>query len=198
MSLTVFVAKSIIYICKIAIFAPRFATNGIVMKMTMRLLLSTTLLVLGVFVLQAQSVSYTYKPFSAEGCTVSYTPVFVGDTAYIVVSVQSDRLVFSDNPTMMVRFFNTDQILQLSGKKMDATSSSGAVMVGSVFVPYTEMKAMAMFRVSGQEMESFKSGVERVRLSTLPITHDRTFNNDKIGIPLYQNYQSEKQKAKDF
>lgn len=148
--------------------------------------------------LQAQSVSYTYKPFSAEGCTVSYTPVFVGDTAYIVVGVQSDRLMFSDNPTMMVRFFNTDQILQLSGKKMDATSSSGAVMVGNVFVPYTEVKAMALFRVSEQEMESFKLGVERIRLSTLPITHDRTFNNDKIGMPLYQNYQSEKKKAQDF
>ncbi len=148
--------------------------------------------------LQAQSVSYTYKPFSAEGCTVSYTPVFVGDTTYIVVGVQSDRLMFSDNPTMMVRFFKTDQILQLSGKKMDATSSSGAVMVGNVFVPYTEVKAMAMFRVSEQEMESFKLGVERIRLSTLPITHDRTFNNDKIGMPLYQNYQSEKKKAQDF
>ena len=168
------------------------------MRTAMRKILSATLLTLGFFVLQAQSASYTYKPFSAEGCTVSYTPVFVGDTAYIVVSVQSDRLVFSDNPTMMVRFFNTDQILQLSGKKMDATSSSGAVMVGSVFVPYTEMKTMAMFRVSEQEMESFKLGVERVRLSTLPITHDRTFNNDKIGMPLYQNYQSEKRKAKEF
>jgi len=148
--------------------------------------------------LQAQSVSYTYKPFSAEGCMVSYTPVFVGDTAYIVVSVQSDRLVFSDNPTMMVRFFNTDQILLLSGKKMDAISSSGAVMVGNVFVPYTETKAMAMFRVTEQRMEFFKLGVERVRLSTLPITHDRTFNYDKIGVQLYQNYLSVKKKAQDF
>ena len=66
---------------------------------------------------QAQSVSYSYKPFSEESCTVSYTPVFVGDTEYIVVNVRSDRLVFSDNPIMMVRFFNTDQTLQLSGKK---------------------------------------------------------------------------------
>jgi len=129
---------------------------------------------------------------------VSYTPVFVGDTAYIVVSVQSDRLVFSDNPTMMVRFFNTDQILLLSGKKMDAISSSGAVMVGNVFVPYTETKAMAMFRVTEQRMEFFKLGVERVRLSTLPITHDRTFNYDKIGVQLYQNYLSVKKKAQDF
>ncbi len=148
--------------------------------------------------LQAQTVSYTYRPFSAEGCTVSYTPTFIGDTAYIVVSVQSDRLVFSDNPTMMVRFFNTDQILQLEGKKLDATSSEGAVMVGYVFVPISEVKAMAMFKVSEQEMEMFKSGVERIRLSTLPITHDRTFNSDKIGMSLYQNYQSEKRKARDF
>jgi len=148
--------------------------------------------------LQAQTVSYTYRPLSPEGCTVSYTPSFVGDTAYIVVSVQSDRLVFSDNPTMMVRFFNTDQILQLEGKKLDATSSEGAVMVGYVFVPISEVKAMAMFKVSEQEMEMFKSGVERIRLSTLPITHDRTFKDDRIGQELYQNYQREKRKAKEF
>lgn len=86
--------------------------------------------------LQAQTVSYTYRPLSAEGCTVSYTPSFVGDTAYIVVSVQSDRLVFSDNPTMMVRFFNTDQILQLEGKKLDATSSEGGCYGWLCLCPY--------------------------------------------------------------
>lgn len=147
---------------------------------------------------QAQTVRYSYRLLSPEGCTVSYTPSFVGDTAYIVVSVRSDRLVFSYNPTMMVRFFNTDQILQLEGKKLDATSSEGAVMVGYVFVPISEVKAMAMFKVSEQEMEMFKSGVERIRLSTLPITHDRTFKNDRIGQKLYQNYQREKRKAKEF
>ena len=165
------------------------------MKKTVLLLLSLFTIMVD---LQAQTVSYTYRPLSAEGCTVSYTPSFVGDTAYIVVSVQSDRLVFSDNPTMMVRFFNTDQILQLEGKKLDVTSSEGAVMVGYVFVPISEVKAMAMFKVSEQEMEMFKSGVERIRLSTLPITHDRTFKDDRIGQGLYQNFQREKRKAKEF
>ena len=162
----------------------------------------TVLLLLSLFSLmvypQAQTVSYSYRLLSPEGCTVSYTPTFVGDTAYIVVSVQSDRLLFSDNPTMMVRFFNTDQTLQLEGKKLDATSSEGAVMVGYVFVPISEVKAMAMFKVSEQEMEKFKAGVERIRLSTLPITHDRIFKNDRIGQELYQNYQVEKRKAKNF
>ena len=148
--------------------------------------------------LKAQTVSYSYRVFSDEGCTVSYTPSFVGDTAYIVVSVKSDRLVFSDNPTMMVRFFNTDEILQIEGKKLDATTSKGAFMVGYVFVPFSEVKAMAMFKVSDQDMEMFKSGVERIRLSTLPITHDRTFKTDMIGEDLYQNYQREKRKAKNF
>lgn len=71
-------------------------------------------------------------------------------------------------------------------------------MVGYVFVPISEVKAMAMFKVSEQEMEMFKAGVERIRLSTLPIKHDRTFKNDRIGQELYQNYQSEKRKAKEF
>lgn len=148
--------------------------------------------------LNAQTVRYSYRPFSTEGCTVSFSPTFVGDTAYIVVTVESERLVFSDNPTMMVRFFGTDQILQLHGKKTDATSTEGAVMVGNIFVPYSKEKSMAMFKVSEQQMEMFKLGVERIRLSTLPTTHDRTFNSDKIGLPLYQNYQIEKRKALDF
>ncbi len=148
--------------------------------------------------LQAQSVSYTYRPFADEGCFVTYTPSFIGDTAYIVVNIRSDRLVFNDNPIMMVRFFNTNQIIQLTGKKLDATSNDGAILVGNVLVPFSEVKAMAMFKVSEQEMELFKCGVERIRLSTFPITHDRTFHKDKIGIPLYMDYQIAKQKAQNF
>lgn len=148
--------------------------------------------------MQAQSVSYTYHPFAEEGCSVSYTPTFVGDSAYIIVSLQSDRLVFSNNPTMMVRFFDTDQILQLEGKNMTTTTSNGAVVVSNVLVPYTELKAMAMFRVTEEDMEMFKLGVERIRLTTLPITHDRTFKKDRIGLKLYQNYQTAKRKAKNF
>ena len=148
--------------------------------------------------LPAQTVRYSYRPFSTEGCTVSFSPTFVGDTAYIVVTVESERLVFSDNPTMMVRFYGTDQIVQLHGQKTDATSTEGAVMVGNIFVPYSKEKSMAMFKVSEQQMEMFKLGVERIQLSTLPITHDRTFNYDKIGLSLYQNYQIEKRKAQDF
>lgn len=156
------------------------------------------LLIINMVHSQAQSVSYSHRLLSEDGCTVRYTPTFVGDTAYIVASVESDRLVFSDNPIMMVRFYYTDQILQLQGEKLDATSSKGAIMVGNVFVPYSEVKAMAMFKVSEREMEMFKLGVERIRLSTLPITHDHTFKYDKIGIPLYQNYQSEKRKVEEF
>ena len=148
--------------------------------------------------LKAQSVSYTYKPFAEEGCAVSYTPVIVENEAYIVVSVQSDRLVFSDNPTMMVRFFNTDQILQLEGKKLNTTSSNGGVLIGNVLVPYTDMKAMAQFRLTEAQVELFKNGVEKIRLSTFPIAHERVFKSDKIGMLLFQNYQVAKDKAKNF
>lgn len=99
---------------------------------------------------------------------------------------------------MMVRFFDTDQILQLEGKNMTTTTSNGAVVVSNVLVPYTEFKAMAMFRVTEEDMEMFKLGVESIRLTTLPITHDRTFKKDRIGLKLYQNYQTAKRKAKNF
>lgn len=81
---------------------------------------------------------------------------------------------------------------------MTTTTSNGAVVVSNVLVPYTELKAMAMFRVTEEDMEMFKLGVESIRLTTLPITHDRTFKKDRIGLKLYQNYQTAKRKAKNF
>ena len=144
-------------------------------------------LTIGLFI-QAQSVSYSYRPLAEEGCSVIYTPTFIDDTAYIVVCVKSDRLVFNDNPTMMVRFFNTDQILQLNGENINTLSNVGAVIVSNVLVPYTSLKAIAMFRITEQEMTLFTSGVERIILSTFPIVHDRTFKKDKIGKKLYKFY----------
>ncbi len=81
---------------------------------------------------------------------------------------------------------------------MTTTTSNGAVVVSNVLVPYTELKAMAMFRVTEEDMEMFKLGVESIRLTTLPITHDRTFKKDRIGLKQYQNYQTAKRKAKNF
>lgn len=147
---------------------------------------------------QAQSVAYTYRPFAAEGCSVWYTPSIVNDTAYIVVSVQSDRLVFTDNPTMLVRFFGSDQVMQLSGIKMNTTTKHGGIVVSNVIVPTTDFQAMAMFMVTEEQMAMFEKGVEKIRFTTVPIAHERTFKKDKIGGKIYQNYKEVKTKNESF
>ena len=55
--------------------------------------------------MSAQSVSYSYKALSAEGCKVEYTSVWQNGTPYIVIRVSSDRLVFTENPTIMMKLF---------------------------------------------------------------------------------------------
>lgn len=148
--------------------------------------------------LLAQSVSYTYRPLAAEGCSISYTPLIANDTAYIVVSVHSDRLVFNDTPTMMVRFFEHDEILKLSGKNQNTTSTSSGVFISNVLFPIPEVQAVATFMVTEEQMAMFNYGVSKIRITMLPMNHERTFDNDKIGRKLYQNYQKVKQKNNEF
>ena len=155
------------------------------------------LIIVNVVQLGAQSVGYTYRPFADEGCTVIYTPTIVNDTAYIVVNVKSDRLMFNDNPSMLVRFFD-DKTLQLQGKKFGVTLSEGGVIVGYVFIPTKSYCATSWFMVTEEQMDLFSQGVAKIRLNTQPIMHERTFKKDKIGIPLFQNYHEVKEKVENF
>ena len=43
-----------------------------------------------------------------------------------------------------------------------------------------------------------KKGVAKIRLSTIPIEHERTFAKDKIGKKLYQFFLKQKNKDNDF
>lgn len=38
-------------------------------------------------------------------------------------------------------------------------------------------------------MKSFKSGISKIRLSTIPFNHERTFSDDIIGYYLYDSFQ---------
>ena len=58
------------------------------------------------FEVYAQTVSYTYKPLAAEGCTMRYSVSRQNDSYYIIATVKSDRLLFLNEPTIKIRTFN--------------------------------------------------------------------------------------------
>lgn len=145
----------------------------------------------------AQTVGYTHKPLAAEGCSMKYS-IAKQDSVYsIVVTVKSDRLQFLANPTLMIRTFN-DDVLKLSGAHIGDGSETGGIVIGNVVCPVTEISSTAQFYVTPEQMEQIKEGVKKVRISTTPIVHEKTFSSDKIGKKLYKFYLKAKEKEDDF
>lgn len=145
----------------------------------------------------AQSVDYTYRPLAAEGCNMKYSVTKQDSVYYIIVTVRSDRLKFLKESTFLIKNFEGD-VIKLHGDLIDNSSESVGVMVGDMMLPITEINSTAQFKISPEEFELIKKGIAKVRLSTIPIEHERTFNKDKIGRKLYQFYLNAKNKVEDF
>lgn len=134
----------------------------------------------------AKSVSYTYRPLTAEGCTVSYSTAQNDGQLMIVVTVKSDRLFFNNHPTMLLKNFK-GEVLKLEGMDLQARTETGGVLIYNVIVPITELSAMAEFFIDEKNIDFFASGVSKVRLSTVPIVHEREFDSDVIGNYLFSS-----------
>lgn len=145
----------------------------------------------------AQSVGYTCRPLAADGCSVTYSVAKQDTSYYVIATVKSDRLNFLKEPTMLIKTFD-GEVIKLSGAQIGNGSESAGVMIGNIFCPITEISSTAQFRITPQQFEQIKEGVAKVRLSTTPIEHERTFNKDKIGKKLYMLYLKQKDKDLDF
>ena len=136
----------------------------------------------------AKNVSYSHKPFTTESCDVSYSALQHDGQLYIVVTVKSERLVFGDSPTMMLKNFD-GETLKLAGVNLQAQTETSGILIGSMVLPVSELRAMAQFPVDSTDIDFFKSGIAKVRLSTVPIVHEKTFGKDIIGGYLYKTLQ---------
>lgn len=144
-----------------------------------------------------KSVSYTHKPLADEGCSVSYSVVSQEGRAAIVVSVKSDRLVFGDNPIMQLRN-SKGEVLKLEGINLQMRVETGGVLINNVVVPISELNALAQFPVDAEDIPFFDSGIVKVRLSTIPIVHEKTFSHDQIGGYLYKRLINGQNAEEDF
>lgn len=145
----------------------------------------------------AQTVGYTYKALAAEGCSMKYGVVKQDMNYYIIATVRSDRMNFLKESTMKIRTFSGD-VITLKGEVIGGGSESGGVVIGSMVIPVTEIRSTAQFSITPEEFELLNNGVSKVRLSMIPMDHERTFKKDKIGRKLYLLYLKAKAKDEDF
>ena len=149
------------------------------------------------FCLKAQTVGYTYRPLAAEGCSVKYSVVKQDTAYYIIATVKSDRLNFLKESTMLLKTFD-GEVIKLDGAQIGSGSETTGIAIGNMIYPETEISSTAQFKISPQQFELLKKGVAKIRLSTIPIEHERTFTKDKIGKKLYQFFMKQKDKDNDF
>lgn len=145
----------------------------------------------------AQSVSYYHQILMPEGCKVTLS-VAKQDTAYyIIASVKSDNLQFLKQPIMLLKNYDSE-VIKLSGELLSNKTETSGVMVGNVFVPASEIISSAQFQISVEQFEIIKDGVAKIRMTTSPIVHEKTFKKDCFGKKLYQFYQKVKKIEDDF
>ena len=147
--------------------------------------------------INAQTVGYTYRPLAAEGCNMKYSVVKQDTAYYIIATVKSDRLNFLKESTMLLKTFD-GEVIKLYGSQIGSGSETAGIVSGNIVLPVTEISSTAQFKISPQQFELLKKGVAKLRLSTIPIEHERTFAKDKIGKKLYQFFLKQKNKDNDF
>lgn len=163
----------------------------------MKCLLLISSIIIAFTHVSAQSVSYTYKPLAAQGCSVEYSAIWQEGCPYIVVVISSDRLVFNETPTMMIRTFN-DELIKSEGKAITASTSQGGIIVSNVVIPVTGIRVTAQFPITVEQIEMLQNGIAKVRISTIPLTHERTFKKDKIGKKLHSYFKKSATLEGDF
>lgn len=144
----------------------------------------------------AQTVSYIHKPWKEDGCTVTYS-VSLQDTAYyIVVSVSPGDFKFLSSPTMKMKTAS-GEVIKLKGISIGDEAATAYKKAGDEIIA-TRLTTMAMFPATPEQFAMMKEGVTKVRLSTIPFAHERTFDIDKIGKALYDLYIKEREAEENF
>ena len=105
--------------------------------------------------LNAQVVSYTYKPFAIEGCTMRYSVTKDNDKYYIIATVSSDNLKFIKEPTMMVRTTNGD-VIKFTGELIDNDTKTTGFVSGNMIIPVTSVMSTAQFEVLPSQFDLLK------------------------------------------
>ena len=99
--------------------------------------------------------------------------------------------------TMLVKNFD-NEILELNGILINNGSESMGIVLNNTVIPVTSINSTALFSIIPEQFKFFRKGISKIKMSTIPIEHERTFKKDKIGKKLYQFFLRQKNKYSNF
>ena len=145
----------------------------------------------------SQTVKYRYRALHEDGCTVIFGITKKDSTYILTSSVKSLGLTLLKEPAILIKTFKNN-IITLNGELINNNSSSVGIMFDNFIIPIIENTTIAQFKIKEEYLELFKEGVAKIRITTIPSTHERTFKKDKIGMKLYNAYMNTKNETENF
>lgn len=99
-------------------------------------------------------------------------------------------MVFLKDPIMKIRTFS-DELIELKGTVICNTNedSDYEVIVDNVILADTDIRSIAQFWITPDQLELLQHGIAKIRLTMTPSNHEKQFKKDKLGKALYHCYQ---------
>jgi len=135
--------------------------------------------------------------YSGQGMNFQYTVLVQDSQNYVVLTMTSEKQVFAQQPTLMLKTFEGD-IITLVGEIVDSNKTTAGVMISGIMIPVSERTFVAQFSISNEEIELLSKGICKVRLATVPKLHEKEFKKDKIGLKLYTMFQDAWKQQNNF
>lgn len=115
---------------------------------------------------------------------------------YIVATVKSDRMRFLKEANMLIKT-SDGEVIKLIGTNIGDGSESVGINCGNIIIPYTYIISTAQFAIAEEQLQKLQQGVIKIRITTMPMYHEREFKKDKIGKKLYKYYKELKEKEQN-
>ena len=135
--------------------------------------------------------------YSGQGMKFQYTVLVQDSQNYVVLTMTSEKQVFAQQPTLMLKTFEGD-IITLVGEIVDSNKTTAGVMISGIMIPVSERTFVAQFGISNEEIELLSKGICKVRLATVPKLHEKEFKKDKIGLKLYTMFKDAWKQQNNF
>lgn len=133
-----------------------------------------------------RQVGYIHNPLEVDGGNFFYSVTKENGELYLLMTVKSDNLTFTESPTLKLKNFNGNTI-SITGEKLTSLDEHGGIVINNVIVPYTETNTVARFKIENEQILFFYHGIQKIRLTTVPYIHEKTFKSDVIGFDLYND-----------
>lgn len=153
-----------------------------------RILLAITMLASTLSISAQEYIKYYGVGSNADFCAYQFD-----NMNYIVLSFKDDDENRLTNTPVLKLLLNDDTVMKLSGTddskktRQNMTNWGFGIISGS-----SSEKHYAMFYVTPEEIEKLQIGVKKIAINTIPEVYKRTLKTDKLGKPLYDDFQKKK------